>query len=262
MTLVIGLKCSNGIVMGADSAATMDDGLGQPTIRQPYKKLEIIANRIIIGNSGPVGLAQQIRPQINDLWSANKLSGKRSHQAMGIIREKIIEVVKPELEMAGIARPALGNVAYQSAICATLVALPLSKRPCLLHFNHQCSPEEITESIPFTSIGSGRTLADPFLAFLKRIFWEKTQPNVIQGIFTVFWALDHAIRIAPGGIANPKQIIILEQSQSQWEARELSEDELKEHIEGVEAAEQHLRNYPAGFSETGQVSEPPKPNGT
>ncbi len=38
MTLIIGIKCSDGIVMGADGAATFAT-LGQPTIRQETKKL-------------------------------------------------------------------------------------------------------------------------------------------------------------------------------------------------------------------------------
>jgi 20S proteasome alpha/beta subunit len=42
MTLIIGIKCSDGIVMGADGAATFGS-LGQQTIRQGTKKLEVNA---------------------------------------------------------------------------------------------------------------------------------------------------------------------------------------------------------------------------
>lgn len=43
MTLIIGIKCRDGIVMGADGAATFE-ALGQHTIRQETTKLDILEN--------------------------------------------------------------------------------------------------------------------------------------------------------------------------------------------------------------------------
>ena len=72
MTLIVGFKCSDGIVMGADGAATFGN-LGQGIIRQPIKKLEIIGNYTILGISGKVGLGQMFKAELenssnNNIW--------------------------------------------------------------------------------------------------------------------------------------------------------------------------------------------------
>lgn len=258
MTLVIGLKCSDGIVMGADGAATTSDSLGQYTIRQIHKKLQIISGTVAVGNSGPVGLAQMIREEIKNLWNGRGLSNKTPCQAMKIIQDKMWPHVSAALQAATVARQAVGNMALQSALCNTLVALPVSKEPCLIQFDHQCAPELATRDLPFVSIGIGQQIADPFLAFLKRIFWSKKEPNIIMGTFAVYWTLEHAIQIHPGGVANPKQIVILEHINKGWHARELAPNELQEHAEAIAAAENHLRKYPSIVTNP-EIEEPPKP---
>lgn len=55
MALIVGIKCKDGIVMGSDGAATLRT-MGQSTIIQPTKKLEIISNSIVLGVSGPIGV--------------------------------------------------------------------------------------------------------------------------------------------------------------------------------------------------------------
>lgn len=57
MTVVIGLKCSQGIILGSDGAATLGS-MGLRTIVQPTTKLSLIENKAIFGFSGQVGLSQ------------------------------------------------------------------------------------------------------------------------------------------------------------------------------------------------------------
>lgn len=63
MTLIVGIKCDDGIVLGADGAATLGV-MGQSTVRQATKKLDILKESVVVGVSGPVGLAQRIRGEI------------------------------------------------------------------------------------------------------------------------------------------------------------------------------------------------------
>jgi len=260
MTLIIGIKCSDGIVMGADGAATLG-AMGQCTIRQAKKKLDIIKEKVIVGTSGPVGLGQRIRGEIEILWEKKEFSGskiRKPFDAMTVIRNKMWEHVGPELNAAGIARPALGDIASLDVLCFTLVALPVLGKPCLFQFDQQCAPEEATDDLPFVAIGSGRLIADPFLAFLRRIFWSNNQPTVADGIFATYWTLDHAIRTHPGGVADPKQIVILERKDTDWEARELLDDQLSEHAEAITEAENSLAGFREALRRRGEV-KPPKP---
>ena len=47
MTLVVGVRCADGVVMGADSAATFG-GAGTPTVTQPVRKLDVIDEEVIV----------------------------------------------------------------------------------------------------------------------------------------------------------------------------------------------------------------------
>jgi hypothetical protein len=93
------------------------------------------------------------------------------------------------------------------------------------------------------AIGSGQYCADPFLAFLRRIFWPNRQPNLAEGIFATWWTLDQAIKTSPGGIAEPKQITVLEMKDSKPVCRELPEAEIDLHKEAVTNAENHLKEF-------------------
>jgi 20S proteasome alpha/beta subunit len=259
VTLIIGIKCSDGIVVGADGAATLG-ALGTSTVRQPTKKLDILMNSVIVGVSGPVGLGQRIRGEIEALYQDKKLSNKKPFEAMTIMRETLWKHVSVELQAAASASQAIGPVATRSALCSTLVALAVAKSPCLFQFDQQCAPEEATSDLPFVAIGSGQQIADPFLALLRRVFWKDVAPSIADGIFATFWILDHAIRTHPGGVAEPKQIAVLHRENGTWFAKELSPEELKEHEEAVAAAEASLANFRKELQQPGTQSDPPKPN--
>lgn len=258
MTLIIGLKCQEGVVVGSDGAATLG-GLGNKTITQPTKKLAILQNKIIIGVSGPVGLGQRITGEIDNLWKTDSLSGKKPFQAMTLISKKIREHLIPEIEVATKTRPLLGNLSLESVITQTLVALPLNRTPLLFQFDHQGSPEEATDDLPFVSIGIGQTIADPFLGFIRRLFWPKSCPNINQGIFAALWTLQHAISISPGGITEPIFITTLKKEGSDWVANECEDLELKEHHEAISEAENSLKHFKDKISEEVEAKKIPEP---
>jgi hypothetical protein len=181
---------------------------------------------------------------------------------MTIIRESIGKHSATEFQAAAMARQVIGPVAAESAIASAIAALPISKSPCLFQFDQQGAPEEASADLPFAAIGSGQSIADPFLAFLRRIFWANKQPSLADGIFAVLWTLEHAIQTNPGGVSEPKQVVVLEKCSDKWKARELAPEEFEEHIEAIGAAEQSLANFREalrGEKVDGQEIQPPQP---
>ena len=172
---------------------------------------------------------------------------KESYEAMEILSKSLWEHLKPEFQKASITKSVIGNIALESVICQTLIVIPISKKLCLFQFNQQCSPEEATDNLPFVSIGSGQKIADPFLAFLRRIFWpnEDELPSLEEGILTVLWTLEHAIRTHPGGVSDPKQIITIKKENNKYKIYEFQEKELEEHLEGIGDIEKYLSEYPS-----------------
>ena len=59
MTILIGILCQDGVVVGSDSSATFIAGQ-QPTIQQKCKKIEILSgSHIILAGTGDAGLGQR-----------------------------------------------------------------------------------------------------------------------------------------------------------------------------------------------------------
>jgi hypothetical protein len=164
--------------------------------------------------------------------------------------------ILPELQAAIVSQQVIGpQAAQQSCICSSVVALPLRQKAHLFQFDHQGASEEARENLPFVSIGSGQPLADPFLAFIRKIFWKESLPNLNMGIFSTLWTLHHAIETNTGGISNPKQMIVLELKGGNWNPRELAEGELAEHFTAIESVEKYLSEF---FSKAEQSPEPPQ----
>jgi 20S proteasome alpha/beta subunit len=241
VTLIVGIKCEDGIVLGADGAAT-SGALGRMTIRQPVrKKLAIHQDRVVVGVSGPIGLGQRFNGEICQLWDNRAFSNKKPFQAMAEIAKVLRAHLQVEYSAAQSAQPIIGpQVAQQGVVSTTVVALPISKEACLFQFDQQGAPEQATADLPFVAVGGGQAIADPFLAFLRRVFWPDRLPSLAEGTLAIVWTLKHAIEVAPGGVANPTQLVELKQEGGDFVARELTEDQQGEHLEFVAEAERTL----------------------
>jgi len=248
--------------MAADGAATLTQ-MGQGTVLQPTKKLNIVLGRIIVAVSGPVGLSQRITGEMELIWREKAIAGQKSFQAMTTIRQRLWNHVGMELRVASEAVKLIGNTAAQAALCTAVVALPVDNQPCLLQFDQQCAPEEVTDQLPFVAIGSGQRIADPFLAFLRRVFWRDHQPTLGEGEFAAVWTVSHAIETSPGGVAEPIHLATLRRGERDWEAREHTREELQEHLQAAQAAEKHLATFKKELqSAAGQppaAETPPEP---
>jgi 20S proteasome alpha/beta subunit len=257
MTLIVGVRCQNGIVMGADGAATLG-ALGQRTARQTTQKLEVIAGSAIIGVSGPVGLQQRFADEVQKLWDARAFVGQvTGAAAMVKVSEILRKHILPELQAATLAAPVVGHqVCQTSAISQTMLAIPIGGKTHLFQFDQQGAPEEASDNLPFVAIGSGQSLADPFLAFIRRVIWKDETPNLNRGIFAALWCLHHAIQTNPGGISEPMQIAVLERVDDGWRSRVLPEAEQEEHFRGIADVEKHLANY---FTARTSDKAPPMP---
>ena len=102
MTLIVGIKCTEGIVVGADGAATLGNATGTRTVIQPVNKLHILQDRIIMGVSGQVGLGQLYCDRVEGLWRDNELGIKVT---LSEVQRKLCGAIQQD------AIPAIGRAA-------------------------------------------------------------------------------------------------------------------------------------------------------
>ena len=155
----------------------------------------------------------------------------------------------------GVQRTPQGGLGF-----GAMLAAPIVGQPELIEFSHiDMQPERKTGRLHFVSMGSGQILADPFLAFVSRVLWRGTIPDVKIATLGVYWTLAHAIKYALGGIGEPIRIAILRRINGAWKATLVGEDEQQEAAQHIDAIEERIGHYPAEIIETAPTSPIPEP---
>ena len=260
MTSIVGIRCRDGVVIGADSSATFGDGANIRTIEQPTeRKIQIIGDKIIVAGTGSIGHSQRFVAIVNKLYTDKEFM-KGSALSIGKLLSK-----------NGLKE--FGETFVQVLDYAAFVAFEAEGHPVLCELTRGAMTKdqptafqpEIKEpgDLWFTSAGSGQHITDSFLALFKEIFWKDGPPNVRGGIFTALWALRHACEINPGGIKEPVRIAVLaREKKGMLRARTLDKDEIAEHENVVTDATEHMRGFLEileGRAEASDLPQPPKP---
>lgn len=240
MTLIVGIKCQEGIVLGADSITTFGSAIEQ----EVDDKIQIIKKDVLTASAGVVGLSQLIAGKLCNQWEtvtgSDGICNTRNR-----ISELIWSEISPALQRAAEAERMLGDDLAESVACNFMIAFPMGDSHRLLVFDECAQSLEITFSSPFFTIGSGSFQADPFLAFVKRIFWSDSAPKTLAaGIFCVLWTLDHVSRVNAGlGVGGRPNVHVLKKTDSIWQALRISDYHLVEHQMAILEAEDMLRSF-------------------
>lgn len=232
MTVIVGVLCEDGVVIGSDSSATFVAS-DIKTVEQPTKKVNIVHDDVIVAGTGEVGLGQRFTDLVTQLRATD-----------GFTKAQYLEIGRT------IAKNACEDFANTHAKggFGALVAFCCAGKFYLCEFQvSDLQPEFKTPDQRFVSMGSGQMITDPFLGFLRRVFFPNNEdiPKLTEGVFLVTWALENAFDLNPGGIKEPAQIAVLENDTDagRFKARLLNEDELQEHKSSAEGAEAHLAMY-------------------
>lgn len=266
MTLIVGVKCSDGIVLGADSTATYTTQLGQQhTIRQDTAtKLHITLNKIVIGVSGPIGLSQSYSDEIDNYikGTGSKISWRTAQDAKSKISELFWKHARVAWERAETVAKVVGpGAALSECNHSSAAAFAIGDEAHLIQFSTQCHGEEVTQDLPFAALGSGQPLADPFLAFIRRIFWPTGLPSLLDGQVATVWTLEQVIKAHPGGVGGSVQVVVLKKNdKGAWSCDALSEEEINNHRQNISDIERRMREAaPTLAAEVPPIPTPENP---
>jgi hypothetical protein len=239
MTAIVGLFCTDGVVIGADSSSTFSSGT-ENTIEQTTEKICVIEGRVIFAGTGEVGLNQRFEAVLQKLVSGG-LKGTPLEISKDISRHALMDFEYTGRKVGGIGFGAL-------------VAFTVNHKPYLCECALQnFQPEMKTNKHWFTSMGSHQKITDAFLGYLKDVFWPTGPPSLQDGVFAATWTLDHVITLNTGGINGPIRIATLENKDGKAKARLLDDPELAQHKQYVAEAKDHMRKFKDKF-QPGPVS--------
>ena len=247
MTLIVGIRCVDGVVIGTDSAITF----GSPqllTIEQPYhSKIECIEDHMLVAGTGPIGLGQRFIEETRSLW---KEKAFRS-QSVTKIGQLIANRALTNFSSTGVKPGQYG----------ALVAVPCNNTAELIEFPvADLQPEFKTSTNWYASMGSGQLIADPLLGFVRRTFWGDLPPKKQEGIFAATMVLKLACDMAPVGVAPPIQMAVLAQDRKgQLSAQIIAKEALLEHEDNVNEALEYFKKYVNRDNNSVQVPDLPSP---
>jgi hypothetical protein len=243
MTVLVGVKCTDGVVIGADSAATSAAGQIH-LLKMASDKIEIVGGRIIVAGTGQIGLGQRFGKIVADAHDAKLFQNRQ----IDVARQLAAAAVK-DTAATGAPRGQYG----------ALVAAPIEDDGCLIEFAvPDFQPELKTKKLNFVAMGSGQMLAEPFVSFVARTFWQSKMPDVQSAIFGVHWALAHTILCAPGGVGNPIVIATLTKQKKGWCAELLPDELLGEQAQHMAAIEDGIAKYKEKLLEGVEAPPPPE----
>lgn len=241
MTLLVGVLCSNGAVVAADRQAT-HGGLGQQTVGQSVTKVQVIRGEALYATSGHKGLGQQLCAVVDNKQQEFK------NQAYDRNIIKLQEAMRPIVDAAfQTARHAAGvlgsSTAASDCVCGSLLAACFKDGPKLVEITPQLSVEYMTDDMPFISLGSGKQSADPFLGFLRKVYWPTKLPTIQEGALAAYWTIQHAIDMKVSGVGFSVDVFTLEcaPGAKTYSARRLEDAEVAEHVEFIKASEDAMR---------------------
>ncbi|MCY3747800.1 MAG: hypothetical protein OXG64_00770 [Chloroflexi bacterium] len=222
MTLIVGIWTSEGVVLGADSAATSMLPDGRHTVLQYYPdKINLIGDTVAVASTGAVGFQQRFVDKVAGLANARKLGQRRDLDAGRLISNSIVQDFQ--------------HTRAQSGEYGALVALPVKGGPpALIEFDARTlQPEVKTSSCWYVSMGSGQTVADPLLGFAREAFWGNKPPSKEGAIFCTMFVMSLSCKMCPSGVREPIQIAVVEPANGKVLARFLTDDQLREHRQHV-----------------------------
>src|SRR5207244_4889228 len=104
-----------------------------------------------------------------------------------------------------------------------LLAMVVQDIPYLVEFDSVGFQPELKEGKHFyVTMGSGQVLADPFLAFIKRVLWKETMPDVERAKIGVYWELKHTCGQAVGMVGGDLKLGVLRKQGGDWKASVLA----------------------------------------
>jgi hypothetical protein len=231
MTAIVGILCSDGVIIGTDSSVTLTSGQTR-TIEQTAEKLTIVGDSVIIAGTGQVGLGQRFTDVVQKAWDAKVFSNPTPalHKAKIVCKNGLDDFI---------------STSVQKGTYGALVAFVAENKAQLCEFAvSDLQPELKTNQLWYCSMGSTQHITDSFLALIRDILWKNGPPPLTDGIFAATWTLDHAVTVNPGGVNAPVRIARLSRGRDgQFHAEILDDLELQEHRQNIAGAKQYLLKY-------------------
>jgi hypothetical protein len=241
MTVLVGVACQDGVIIGTDSAMTSMAGPMHRTVQETdCEKIDIHFGEIITATTGAIGLAQRFRHELETLLAGKELDKHRSKAAVLYATEvaqkslaNFQKTISPQQQHPHIGLGIGALMAFVSQGRAHLVEFEFTQFHPELKGVLTNTGKPATR--PYVTMGGGQPMADPFIAHASRMLFGKDVPMLSEARLLVAWTLQHVIAYNTGGVAGEMQISVLDKNAAgKWSAHALDVGEVAQQVMDIE----------------------------
>lgn len=231
MTLVVGIKCSDGVAIGADSALSETGPRGEIVFQTPGNaKVHVESNQIVFAGTGDTAMLNRCQSVFGAL-QRNHVKTMHPAEIGKLASRRLIDNLNETHAAQLGAQFALALATESHGASTTLITIsfnPQNPYQAVVHENKNF----------WTAMGSGLAVARPFIYLCQRAFWNDEPPSLQDGVFSLAFVLKLSCEMSPGGVSAPFHITTLSERKEGGgvDVHQLQEDELNEHDEAVDRA--------------------------
>lgn len=262
MSLIVGIRCADSVVLAASGPGTMPSEDGLPPARQWARKLRVVAGQAVLGVTAHDGLVQEMglslerclaEPDDSD-WSEDVLRG-RLRDALAAPVQRTVAIHRT---LQGL--PGFGITSNDYVVSQALLAIPFHNSLRLFLLDPECSVTEVTDELTCAAIGSARAIAEPFLSFLRKVLWDAGMPDSALGELCAYWTVLHVAENSTGLVTFPAQLVVMKRGEGGTvDIYERGERELQRIEQAIDRGEEMIRRSLRGQPPAGEGSPPPAP---
>jgi proteasome beta subunit len=250
VTIVIALRCADGVIMASDSQGTEASG----NVRFPVEKVFQLHSRAVAGGSGAHQVIADIRTDLTSLSTVLETSTDLDQSLMGRIRPILHKHYSAHIDPPN-------QQPTSPATSILTCGLDGQGNPWIIEIDHSCTCTHY-EQRGFHAIGSGAGFAQ-VANLLMAHFQAKDRP-IEHGKLIAYRTVNSVIEASAFGVGGPVQMWTVDAGG----VHQLSDDELvaiKDSVGGWEELERAaLDEHVQGGAAPGEPAMPPevRPNST
>jgi 20S proteasome alpha/beta subunit len=184
MTVLVGVHCQDGVIIGTDSAVTTAANVYQRTLQETgCLKIDVHFGEIITAVTGDIGLAQRFKYELETLLQGKQIEKFKSMSPVPYVTAIAHNTIENFKKTTSAQQH---NLQFGWGL-GGLVAFVAQDKPQLAEFSAtQFHPElkGLTTSDgkptnrPYVTMGGAQAMADPFIAHASRMLFGTNVPNL------------------------------------------------------------------------------------
>jgi proteasome beta subunit len=193
MTLVLALRCHDGVVLASDGQAT-SDAAGQPT-RAPVRKLFDVGGRVAWGSAGSIGLQQTLHAELGALNGHSDDAGQLRRRLARLVTPLQQTAMRDFVPFAGADPPELACLfCWCDAHGPRILSIPRTGSDHQFHERH-------------AAIGSGDIFAELTVRSIAHL--GSAELSVEQAKMVAYRTVADAIDVAAVFLGPPIQMYVV-----------------------------------------------------